>query len=183
VFAPLAAQGDAHYVDVMQHYFQHLAGYNAWANTRLYDAAAKLTDEQLWRNAGLFFGSLGGTLNHILVADRVWMKRFTGTGDHPDKLNAILHHDLGELRAAREAEDARIIAFAGGLTQEQLEQTFTYRMMTRPDMVTSQLWPDVMHFFNHQTHHRGQAHTGLSILTGEEPPSLDMMVYARALPR
>jgi uncharacterized damage-inducible protein DinB len=160
--------------------FRHLAGYNAWANTRLYDAAARLTDEQLWRDIGLFFGSLGGTLNHILVADRVWMKRFTGTGDHPDKLNAILHRDLPTLRAERDREDARIIAYADQLSAERLDQTFTYRMMTRPDMVTSRLWPDLLHFFNHQTHHRGQAHTGLSLLTREEPPSLDMIIYARA---
>lgn len=161
--------------------FRHLAGYNAWANQRLYDAAAQLTEEQLWRDTGLFFGSLGGTLNHILVADRVWMKRFTGTGDHPLKLNAILHRDLGDLRAAREAEDARIIAWAASLTGDSLKKEFTYRMMTRPDMVTSKLWPDLLHFFNHQTHHRGQAHTGLSLLTREEPPSLDMLIYARAL--
>ncbi|HEY7797236.1 MAG TPA: DinB family protein, partial [Hyphomonadaceae bacterium] len=107
--------------------FRHLAGYNAWANTRLYDAAARLTDEQLWRDVGLFFGSLGGTLNHILVADRVWMKRFTGTGDHPDKLNAILHRDLPTLRAERDREDARIIAYADQLSAERLDQTFTYR--------------------------------------------------------
>jgi uncharacterized damage-inducible protein DinB len=160
--------------------FRHLAGYNAWANTRLYDAAARLSDEQLWRDIGLFFGSLGGTLNHILVADRVWMKRFTGTGDHPDKLNAILHRDLPTLRAERDREDARIIAYVDGLYVERLDQAFIYRMMTRPDMVTSRLWPDLLHFFNHQTHHRGQAHTGLSLLTGEEPPSFDMIIYARA---
>lgn len=160
--------------------FQHFAGYNAWANQRIYEAAAKLTEEQVWRDVGLFFGSVAGTLNHILVADRVWMKRFTGTGEHPTKLDAILHRDLGELRAAREAEDQRIIAYADGLTAERLDETFTYRKMTTPDMVTSKLWPDLLHVFNHQTHHRGQAHTGLSILTGEEPPSLDMIQYARA---
>lgn len=160
--------------------FQHFAGYNAWANQRIYEAAAKLTEEQVWRDVGLFFGSVAGTLNHILVADRVWMKRFTGTGEHPTKLDAILHRDLGELRAAREAEDQRIIAYADGLTAERLDETFTYRKMTTPDMVTSKLWPDLLHVFNHQTHHRGQAHTGLSILTGEDPPSLDMIQYARA---
>jgi uncharacterized damage-inducible protein DinB len=108
------------------------------------------------------------------------MKRFTGTGDHPDKLNAILHRDLPTLRAERDREDARIIAYVDGLYVERLDQAFIYRMMTRPDMVTSRLWPDLLHFFNHQTHHRGQAHTGLSLLTGEEPPSFDMIIYARA---
>lgn len=160
--------------------FQHLDGYNAWANQRICDAAARLTEEQLWRDVGLFFGSLGGTLNHIRVADRVWMKRFTGEGEHPTTLNAILYRDLGELRAAREAEDRRIIGYVDDLTPEWLDNVFTYRKMTTPDVVTSKLWADLLHLFNHQTHHRGQAHTGLSILTGEEPPSLDMIQYARA---
>ncbi len=160
--------------------FQHFAGYNGWANQRIYGEAAKLTGEQLWRDVGLFFRSVGGTLNHILVADRVWMKRFTGMGDHPTTLNAIIHRDFTELRAAREGDDRRIIDYVNSLTQQALELTFTYRKMTTPDMVTSQLWPDLLHVFNHQTHHRGQAHTGLSILTGEEPPSLDMIQYARA---
>jgi uncharacterized damage-inducible protein DinB len=167
-------------VQVMLEQFRHLAGYNAWANARIYDAVLGLSEEQQWRPLGLFFGSLGGTLNHILVADRVWMKRFTGAGDHPDKLNATIAHDLRDLWRLREAEDQRIIDYANALSDATLEQTFTYRMMTRPDLVTSKLWPDLLHVFNHQTHHRGQAHTGLSIITGQEPPSLDMLIYARA---
>ena len=162
-------------------YFGHLASYNAWANRRLYEAAGQLSDEQRWREVGLFFGSLTGTLNHILVADRVWMKRFTGSGDHPDKLNAILHRSFDDLRAAREAEDNRIADFIAALDEAKLEQSFTYGLMTRPETVTSKLWPDLIHFFNHQTHHRGQAHTGLSLLTGSEPPSLDMIQCARGL--
>jgi uncharacterized damage-inducible protein DinB len=164
----------------MDPYFRHLAGYNAWANRRIYEAAAKLGQDDLWRDVGLFFGSVGGTLNHILVADRVWMKRFTGEGDHPDRLDAILHHDLPALHAERETEDARIAGFVAGLDADKLQRTFTYRKMTSPDEVTSQLWPDLLHVFNHQTHHRGQAHAGLSILTGREPPSLDMILFARA---
>lgn len=160
--------------------FKHLAGYNLWANTRIYEAALALDDAQQWRQLGLFFGSLGGTLNHLLVTDRVWMKRFAGTGDHPDKLNAILHHDLRTLWAARQAEDQRIADYVDSLDAAKLEETFTYRKMTTPEQVTSKLWPDLLHFFNHQTHHRGQAHTALSLITGQEPPSLDMIVYARA---
>jgi uncharacterized damage-inducible protein DinB len=164
----------------MREQFRHLAGYNSWANARVYEAALALDEEQRWRPVGLFFGSLAGTLNHILVADRVWMKRFTGTGDHPDKLSAILHHDLWALWAARQAEDQRIADYVDSLSEAALEESFTYRKMTTPEMVSSKLWPDLLHFFNHQTHHRGQAHSGLSILTGEEPPSLDMIQYARA---
>jgi uncharacterized damage-inducible protein DinB len=161
--------------------FRHFAGYNRWANARLYAAAADLTEDQIWQDIGLFFNSVGGTLNHLLVADRVWMKRFTGTGEHPARLDAVVHDDLDTLHAARKAEDARIVDFVAGLDAAALETSFTYTMMTRPQSVTSLLWPDLLHFFNHQTHHRGQVHTGLSLLTGEEPPSLDMLYYSRNL--
>ena len=79
-----------------------------------------------------------------------------------------------------EAEDQRIANYVDSLDAAKLEETFTYRKMTTPEQVTSKLWPDLLHFFNHQTHHRGQAHTALSLITGQEPPSLDMIVYARA---
>ncbi|HVY90433.1 MAG TPA: DinB family protein [Hyphomonadaceae bacterium] len=159
--------------------FQRMAAYNQWANTQLYLAAAKLEDETRWREIGLFFGSLGATLNHLLVTDRIWMRRFTGVGEHPDKLNAILHRDFDELRAAREAEDRRIVAWVGTLSEEKLVSKISYTTITRPMPVTATLWPDLLHVFNHQTHHRGQAHTALSILTGEEPPPLDLLFVNR----
>ena len=91
--------------------FPMLAAYNAWANRRLYDAAAALPDADYRADRGAFFKSVHGTLNHLLVADRIWMRRFTGAGEHPNRLDAILFEDLSELRAAREAEDGRIAAY------------------------------------------------------------------------
>jgi uncharacterized damage-inducible protein DinB len=85
-----------------------LAGYNRWCNERLYAAAASLTEDELRADRGVFFRSMLGTLNHILVADRIWMRRFTGSGDAPARLDAILHEELDALRAARQSEDARI---------------------------------------------------------------------------
>lgn len=160
--------------------FRHLAGYNAWANERVYAAVAALGDEAAWRSVGLFFGSVAATLNHVLVADRVWMRRFTGEGEHPATLDAILHRDLAALADARRAEDARIVAWVAGLTDDALRGEITYAPLTRPGAVTSVLWKDLLHAFNHQTHHRGQVHAGLSILTGAEPPSLDMVLFTRA---
>lgn len=81
-----------------------LAGYNTWANVRLYGAVRALPAETFRAEAGAFFGSLRGTLNHLLVADRIWMKRLTGEGDAPDRLDAILHGDLGSLSEARAME-------------------------------------------------------------------------------
>ena len=69
----------------MKEHFEMLARYNQWANARLYGMAAALPDEAYRRNVGAYFGSLQGTLNHILTADRVWMRRLTGEGTHPDK--------------------------------------------------------------------------------------------------
>ncbi len=75
--------------------FRQLAAYNAWANSRVYEAAAKLADEDYRRPTGVFFGSLHGTLNHLLLTDRLWLKRLTGAGEHLNRLDAILYEDLG----------------------------------------------------------------------------------------
>lgn len=157
----------------------HLARYNAWANERIYAAVTHLGDEAAWRGVGLFFGSVAATLNHLLVADRVWMRRFTGEGEHPATLDAIVHRDLADLTAARRAEDARIVDWVTALSPEDLATEIRYRPLTRPGDVRSVLWMDLLHMFNHQTHHRGQVHAGLSILTGAEPPPLDMVLFAR----
>lgn len=72
----------------MKSHFTRMAKYNSWANARLYGMAHGLADDLYRKNVGAFFASLHGTLNHLLVTDRIWMRRFTGTGDHPAKLNA-----------------------------------------------------------------------------------------------
>jgi uncharacterized damage-inducible protein DinB len=110
----------------MKEHFEMFAAYNRWANGVLYAAARQLNEEELNRNQGAFFGSLIGTLNHLLAADRIWMKRFIGSGDAPNALNAILHADLGSLEAARQTEDNRIVEWIGGLTEETLAAKFSY---------------------------------------------------------
>ncbi|MGN6549034.1 MAG: DinB family protein [Pararhizobium sp.] len=162
----------------MRDHFRALAGYNIWANQRLYDAAAALSDEEYRRDVGAFFTSRMGTLNHVLVADRVWMKRFTGEGDHPARLDAVLHEDLAALRAAREAEDERIASYIENLGDAAFEGRFTYTTVTDLRTISQRLAPALDHFFNHQTHHRGQAHGILSML-GKEPPVLDLIFFFR----
>lgn len=158
--------------------FRMFAGYNAWANERIYAAAGALTDADCRADLGAFFKSVHGTLNHILVADRVWMHRFTGLGDAPSRLDAILFEHFADLKAARAAEDQRIIDYIAGLTDADLKATFSYRRMTTPETMTQPLAPALSHFFNHQTHHRGQVHALLTRLTGEAP-SLDLMPFQR----
>ena len=162
----------------MKQHFMMFAAYNQWANGRIYDAALDLTDEEFNRPVGAFFGSLMGTLNHLLVADRIWMKRFTGEGDAPTALDAIVHRALGALRMAREVEDRRIIEWVGGLSEKALAGRFTYMTVTDMRTVSQRLAPALSHLFNHQTHHRGQAHTILTIL-GRPSVPLDLIYFQR----
>lgn len=162
----------------MKPYFAMLAAYNAWCNRRLYDAAAALSDADYRADRGAFFKSMHGTLNHILVADRIWMRRFTGEGEAPNRLDLILFDRLDDLRRAREAEDARIVAYADGLTDPTLDGLFRYRTIVKPADVEQPLAPALIHFFNHQTHHRGQAHCILTGL-GADAPSFDLVLFQR----
>ena len=160
--------------------YQMFAGYNTWCNARLYAAVATLSQPDYRTDRGAFFRSLHGTLNHLLVGDRIWMQRFTGEGDLPASLDAILYDDFAALRAAREAEDARISGYVEGLTEADLAGTLRFRTFVRPQEIEQPLWPALDHFFNHQTHHRGQAHTLLSAAIGNDAtPSFDLIVYQR----
>jgi uncharacterized damage-inducible protein DinB len=162
----------------MKAHFDSFARYNAWANRRLYEAAADLNDAQYREDRGAFFKSMHGTLNHLLVTDRIWMRRITGEGDAPDRLDAILFEDFSRLRAAREAEDARIIEHVTGLNEAQLSGVIRYHRVSTPDFVEQELAPALAHLFNHQTHHRGQAHAILTGLVGRAP-ELDLLAFQR----
>jgi uncharacterized damage-inducible protein DinB len=163
---------------MLKAHFDQLAAYNRWANRRMYDDAATLADEVRKRPAGLFFGSVHGTLNHLLVADYVWMRRFTGDGPVPERLSQILYEDFAELRAAREQEDERIFGFVTGL--RNYNQVLSYQN-SKGTTYQQELAPALTHFFNHQTHHRGQVHAGLTIAGIREPASLDLLNLQRGL--
>jgi uncharacterized damage-inducible protein DinB len=162
----------------MKAHFVMMANYNAWANARLFRMAGALADEVYRKDVGAYFKSLQGTLNHILVADRIWMHRLTGLGDQPTKLNAILFDDLPSLHAARVEEDSRIIGFVQDLPETASEEILEYRMLNG----AAQRQPRreiLAHLFNHQTHHRGQAHAILTFLGVTEPDPLDLLLMQR----
>ncbi|MGC2810686.1 MAG: DinB family protein [Bradyrhizobium sp.] len=161
--------------------FQQLADYNRWANLRLYGAALDLPEQQYRRAIGVFFGSLHGTLNHLLVTDRIWMKRLTGQGEAPNRLDAILHDNRQDLLRARIAEDARLTDLVRSYTEADLTRAVAYQTMAGKPY-TQPLQELLLHLFNHQTHHRGQAHACCSILTGTEPPTLDLLAFQRGMP-
>jgi uncharacterized damage-inducible protein DinB len=162
----------------MKAHFASLARYNKWANARLYGMASALPDEAYRRHVGAYFGSLHGTLNHLLTGDRIWMRRLTGSGDHARELNAIAYDDLKSLHAARQAEDDRIIAVVGEFDEAAFERMWDYRTLNGTPQ-TQPLREILAHLFNHQAHHRGQAHAILTILGVSEPEPLDLLIMLR----
>jgi uncharacterized damage-inducible protein DinB len=162
----------------MKQHFMMFSTYNRWANSRIYEAVADLSEEEFNRDTGAFFGSMMGTLNHVLAADRIWMKRFTGEGDAPAKLDAILHGAFPSLKVAREAEDLRIMNWVEALDVKALAGRFTYMTATDMRTISQRLSPALAHFFNHQTHHRGQAHMILTVL-GRPSVPLDLVYFQR----
>ncbi|MCX5576987.1 DinB family protein [Kaistia terrae] len=164
----------------MKPHFAMFAAYNGWANDRLYAAALALPREDYLADHGAFFGSLNGTLNHLLVTDRIWQRRFSGAGPVHAALTEIVTDDLDELARLRAAEDARLIAYVDGLTEAQIAGNFTYRPITNPVEVTQPLGPALAHLFNHQTHHRGQATAILTRIAGRDAcESLDLIQFQR----
>ncbi|MGH8082070.1 MAG: DinB family protein [Lysobacter sp.] len=150
-----------------------MASYNTWMNRRVYAAAARLPAETVSENRGAFFGSILGTLNHLLVADQVWLHRFAAhparfaaldpirTRQRPRDIGAIEHDTLTALQAARVELDEMIENWAAELTESDLDHVLTYASM-KGIVSHRRFGLLLMHFFNHQTHHRGQTTTLLT---------------------
>ncbi|GHA78947.1 damage-inducible protein DinB [Formosimonas limnophila] len=138
------------------------AQYNRWMNRRLYETCRELTDEQLSEDCGAYFKSIIGTLNHLSIDDSVWMARFTNQSSPYQQLNAIIYSDFTTLKMARERLDEEIVLWADSVTLERLQTTLHYTSVVNPQPKTLNMDIAVTHFFNHQTHHRGQVTTLLS---------------------
>ncbi len=139
-----------------------MASYNRWMNESLYSVCAELTDDERKADSGAFFSSIHGTLNHLLLADRVWMGRFNGQPFHVRGLDQELYSNFSELWSQRTATDIEIEAWASDLEDEVLAGKLEYQAIVNPETLTYDMWVCVAHFFNHQTHHRGQLTTLLS---------------------
>lgn len=161
---------------MLSEHFQTLARFNAWANRTIYDAIAALPEGEYHKACpAAYFGSIHGTLNHLLVVDRLWFGRIEKVDPGVTGLDQILYDDFDSLRPAREAEDARIVALVEGLDEARLAAELSYKSMAGDPYVLP-VRIILAAIFNHQTHHRGQVHA-LIKGAGAEPPGLDIPVY------
>ncbi len=156
-------------------YLQLLARYNRWQNESLYTAAGALSEEARRENRGAFFRSIHETLCHILWADKIWLSRFT---DYPPPEGGIpsstaLHVDWAPLCADRRETDDAILDWAAGVTDRQLKGDLALYSPAAGRKLSRPKWLLFTHFFNHQTHHRGQVHAMLTS-AGARPDDTDI---------
>lgn len=150
-----------------------MAFYNEWMNAKVYEAARNLPEEELSANRKAFFGSILGTLNHLVVGDTIWLKRFaTHPANHaslepirrlptPESLDQRLFTNIQNLSEHRKWLDGVITEWARSVAEPDLDHVLRYANM-KGVAANKSFFSLVMHFFNHQTHHRGQVTTLLS---------------------
>ncbi|MCW7539159.1 DinB family protein [Aquabacterium sp. A7-Y] len=167
-------------------HYRWMARYNTWINARLLEAAASLSDAERKRDRGAFFGSIHGTFNHLVVGDKLWLGRFAGLGPGFEMLDEEVlslppftgldmqvFEDFDVMVRHRQRMDAAIEAFAAQLTPELVSASFAYT--TSKGLARRHpCWQALSHFFNHQTHHRGQI-TTLLMQAGVDPGMTDLL--------
>ncbi|WP_089994604.1 DinB family protein [Cognatiyoonia koreensis] len=151
-----------------------MARYNTWQNSGLRDVVDKMSDAELRKDRGAFFGSVMATLNHLLWGDMIWMSRFDMGEAPPGGITESVH--LTPTKAVWAAErfrmDGRITEWARHLKAIDLAGDLNWTN-TNGEAKTDRMWVCVTHFFNHQTHHRGQVHAMLTA-AGQTLPATDI---------
>ena len=150
-----------------------MAAYNRWMNMRIYAGCAKLAPTQLREDRGSFFGSILGTLNHLLVVDRLWLVRFAGGTPAATPLDATVCDSLPALHAKRERLDEELSRWADTITPHWLAAEQSFVSMADGKSYGMPGWVMASHLFNHQTHHRGQV-TTLMMQAGIDPGVTDL---------
>jgi uncharacterized damage-inducible protein DinB len=156
-------------------YAQTMAAYNAEMNRRLYEAASRLSDAERRQQRGAFWGSIHGTLNHVLWADRMWMSRFAGwpRPEGPLAQSGELIDDFEALSMARVQADADILRWTETLSQTWLDGDTVWFSGAMQQHICKPSGLVLVHFFNHQIHHRGQVHCLLTMF-GQATGSTDL---------
>jgi uncharacterized damage-inducible protein DinB len=174
---------------LLDHY-RWMARYNAWFNARLYEACEGLDDAARKLDRGAFFGSIHRTLNHLIVADQIWLKRLRQCGVENGFDGQALSEDLLDLPAGH-ALDTPVFEDWAALRakRSQLDDALSLWLVEMPDAFAGftmrysntkgvqrqhPAWQALSHFFNHQTHHRGQT-TTLLMQAGVDPGVTDLL--------
>ena len=153
-----------------------LYDYNAWANRRALEAASALTNEQFTKPMGSSFGSVRDTLAHIYGAEWIWLERFQGRS--PATLpDVTAFADIASLRETWMEHEAKLLAFVGELTQEDMDRVMEYKTL-KFGVYRNPLWQSMQHVVNHGTYHRGQV-TTLLRQHGAQPILTDLMHFYR----
>ncbi len=151
-------------------YVRKMSAYNTWMNDKVYATAGRLPDSEIVADRKAFFGSILATLNHIAIADTIWLQRFARHPAGYAMLDVVLelpvrsnlaeqpYGDLASLREHRRFLDGVIEQWVGAVTDEDLDHVLTYAN-TKGVVSSRPFFFLLMHFFNHQTHHRGQVTT------------------------
>jgi len=154
-----------------------MARYNRWQNCEIYAAAARLIEEERRRDRGAFFGSIHGTLSHLYWADRIWLSRFDliEAPDVPNTESAQYVADFEDLARKRRELDATLIAFCDEYKAGPIKGSLTWFSGAIGKEAKAPLVVIFTHFFNHQTHHRGQVHAMLTSV-GESMADTDLFL-------
>ena len=141
-----------------------MARYNVWQNNGLREVVAEINIADLNKDRGGFFGSIMGTLNHLLWGDIRWMSRFDGGAgtDLPIAQSATLTATSAIWAADRVQMDARISLWAQNVDADRLNSDLHWQPVGSADPMTMPMGLCATHLFNHQTHHRGQIHAMLT---------------------
>lgn len=154
-------------------YVRMMAAYSTWMNQRLFSQCGRMSEEERRHDAGAFFRSIHGTLDHLVYGDCAWMARFDGGAPAQGAIGTIAHEGWAELVEVRRSLDSRITAWAESVTGHWLTEPMSYRSVVDGKTRTLPRWVLVAHMFNHGTHHRGQL-TTLMKQRGVDPGVTDL---------
>lgn len=153
-----------------------LYAFNAWARKRILDAVAQVDEAAYRKDLGNSFGSVHGTVVHILGAEELWLKRWRGESP-PALVSPETFASFAAVRRGWDTLEAELQRFLGGLTEETVLRAIQYRD-TRGNAYTTPLWQTMQHVVNHSSYHRGQVTTLLRQL-GAKPVATDLITYYR----
>jgi uncharacterized damage-inducible protein DinB len=160
-------------------HFNSQARYHVWATHRLLEAVSRVSAEDYQRDVGLFFKSIHGTLNHMLVAEHLlWYARFAKGASPVLALDAEIEPDRERLAQALKGGSANWTRLIDTWPAERFDGHLDYQT-SKGEPMSLPFAATLAHVFNHATHHRGQITAALTAM-GQPCPELDMVYFLLA---